>query len=168
MSLNPVLPIITRYFRISVPLIEGLYMLFIITYSFYWKLNSEDLDALSERQIILSSIHFVFCWALLAFPLLSLILGIIFFLIFGIPLLIYEKTRKRPLEDLAQPEQRAKIIIESYRDAKRYRVSADTDKKVDMCSICLANIKEKEIVVALRCHEAHIFHERCLKQWTQT
>lgn len=49
MSLNPVLPIITRYFKISVPLIEGLYMLFIITYSFYWKLNSQELDTLSER-----------------------------------------------------------------------------------------------------------------------
>jgi len=54
LSCNPFFPLIHRYFRISVPLIEGLFILFIIVYSFFWNhTSSTEIQALPQNLYIL-------------------------------------------------------------------------------------------------------------------
>ena len=51
--------------------------------------------------------------------------------------------------------------------AQRFQVNSQEPEKVDNCAICLNNFKDKEVLVSLKCHEAHVFHEACINKWTE-
>lgn len=42
-SLNPIYPLITRYFKVAVPIIEIAYIMYVIVFSYFWKKAGEDI-----------------------------------------------------------------------------------------------------------------------------
>ncbi|CDW80075.1 zinc finger protein [Stylonychia lemnae] len=165
LSMNPFYPIFNRFFKFAIPIIVGCYILYIIVYSFYWKKNMEYFEALNNTDHILMIIFFTLSWCLLAFPLTSLIIGATFILTIGLPLVIYDLIRGQ--KDRPASNINIRKIVQTFVGAQRYRADKDVIEKVDSCTICLNIFKELEIIVNLKCHQAHVFHEKCLNQWTE-
>eukprot|EP00347_Sterkiella_histriomuscorum_P022595 403337891 len=162
-SLNPFFPLVTRFFKFSVPVIVGLYVLYIIVYSFFFKKNLDWFEELNKTDQNLYLTFFIMCWALLAFPLTSLILSLAFIIIFGIPILIYELSKPQQIQVKIEGIK----IIETFGGSKRIKINEKRMPSIDQCAICLNNFRHDELVVSLECHEAHIFHEECLNKWTE-
>ena len=166
-SLNPIFPQIIANFKISVPIIELFYVLYIIGSSFYWRNMvrngvGEVFDTWNHGQ---DFVFFVVSWLLFAFPLTSLFLGLIYLAVFGIPLLIYILTEKRNPDADIEQEEKKKVL--SFVNAQRCKLASNLSI-VESCSICLHNFQKDDIVFALNCHMNHIFHEKCLHKWVQT
>jgi E3 ubiquitin-protein ligase DOA10 len=56
----------------------------------------------------------------------------------------------------------------NYVGASRIKISSDGKQaEANMCSICLGQFEDGEEVISLHCHKAHIFHERCILEWSK-
>jgi hypothetical protein len=94
---------------------------------------SEVFDTWNNGQ---NFVFFVLSWLLFAFPLTSLFIGLIYILVFGIPLLIYISTEKR--SPIADKEQEDKSKVLSFVDSQRCKLASNLSI-VESCSICLHN-----------------------------
>lgn len=95
LSLNPLFPLITRFYRFVIPVVEVGFFMFIIVYSFFWKNYLPTFQSGDFDFFIVNVIFFTLQWCLLAFPFTSMILGIAIMIVFGLPLLIIDIIRFR-------------------------------------------------------------------------
>ena len=58
----------------------------------------------------------------------------------------------------------AQAMDELFHNFKR-TLSKSDDKPA--CSICLGDFEPGMEIIALKCHEAHIFHVDCLEEWSK-
>ena len=75
---------------------------------------------------------------------------------------MWECTHPQPL-----PVVDEKKFMETFKGSRRARINHLKPLFVEQCAICLNVYRHDEIVVSLKCHEAHIFHEECLNKWTE-
>lgn len=84
-SLNPIFPVISKYFKFLIPLIEVCYFMYVILFSFYWKRNHYLALQLSHEDYIAALLFVIASWALLGFPFTGILFGLLSMLILSIP-----------------------------------------------------------------------------------
>ena len=119
--MNPFFPLIQKFYKYAVPVIEIGYLIYAIAYSFYWKSYLENvysIDAIFQCNLA----FFIGQWCILVFPLTTVGMGLLLALIIGIPLVIIDLIRyhkKRAIEKSAiNPRKR---MIQSYVGAYRFK-----------------------------------------------
>ena len=74
------------------------------------------------------------------------------------------KLSKNP-DEARKHEQLVTELI----DSQQKLGSADLSPDETICVICQINLDEKDcemnLVIQLSCHQEHIFHQKCLRQW---